>query len=305
MPLDTVRRRHGHDRPPEAEARRLGQASRHRARPGAARRRGRSRRTRRGRCGSGRSSSAEATAMHTARSAPGSLEADTADGRGVHIVAATEGRPAARARRAGGTAGPDRTPVPSGAAGGSDDFTVSACISTSSGRCPSSVGTTTEPAAPGRRSDRNRPLGSGTPTQALLGHLEQSELAGRTEAVLHRPQQAQARGAVRPRTTAPCRRCARATRGPASAPSFVTWPTSTMAIPRRFASCTRRCAHSRTWTTEPAVDGRSGSATVWILSITTTSGSHLVDRRQRRAASPSRPATTGRANRPRVARPAT
>ena len=41
------------------------------------------------------------------------------------------------------------------------------------------------------------------------------------------------------------------TRGPASAPSLVTWPTSTMATPRRLASTTSCWAHSRTWADRP------------------------------------------------------
>ena len=62
------------------------------------------------------------------------------------------------------------------------------------------------------------------------------------------------------------------TRGPARPPSLVTWPTSTTATPRALASCTRRWAHSRTCTTEPGAEASSGSTTVWMESITTTSG---------------------------------
>ena len=69
--------------------------------------------------------------------------------------------------------------------------TTRACTSTSSGRCPSRTGATTEPAMPGRRSARNSADGSGTPARPALGHLEQAELVGGAEAVLHGPQQAQ------------------------------------------------------------------------------------------------------------------
>ena len=69
--------------------------------------------------------------------------------------------------------------------------TTSACTSTSSGRCPSSTGATTEPGTPACRSARNSALGSGTPTRPALAHLEQAQLVGAAEPVLHRPQQAQ------------------------------------------------------------------------------------------------------------------
>ncbi len=61
-------------------------------------------------------------------------------------------------------------------------------------------------------------------------------------------------------------------RGPAIAPSFVTWPTSSVGMLRSFAIRTSRCAHSRTWLTDPGTPGTSGSATVWIESTASTSG---------------------------------
>ena len=44
------------------------------------------------------------------------------------------------------------------------------------------------------------------------------------------------------------------TRGPASAPSFVTWPTSTMAVPLLLAMRVSCAAHSRTCATEPGAE---------------------------------------------------
>ena len=41
---------------------------------------------------------------------------------------------------------------------------------------------------------------------------------------------------------------------------------------RLFASCTSRCAHPRTCTTEPGDEPSSGSTTVWMESITTSEG---------------------------------
>ena len=61
-------------------------------------------------------------------------------------------------------------------------------------------------------------------------------------------------------------------RGPASDPSLVTWPTSSVAIPSSLASRCTRIAPSRTWLTEPGPPGASGSCTAWIESIAITSG---------------------------------
>ena len=47
------------------------------------------------------------------------------------------------------------------------------------------------------------------------------------------------------------------TRGPAMAPSFVTWPTSTTAVPVSFARRRKRPAASRTWLTLPGADVKS------------------------------------------------
>ena len=62
------------------------------------------------------------------------------------------------------------------------------------------------------------------------------------------------------------------TRGPASPPSLVTWPTSTTAMPRSLAIDTNRAALSRTWATEPAAEEISGVCTVWMESTTSTLG---------------------------------
>ena len=61
-------------------------------------------------------------------------------------------------------------------------------------------------------------------------------------------------GRARPRNRARCRPCARARAGPAIAPSLVTWPTSSTAMPRRLASSTSACAEARTWVTVPGVE---------------------------------------------------
>ena len=62
------------------------------------------------------------------------------------------------------------------------------------------------------------------------------------------------------------------TRGPASAPSFVTWPTSTMHTPLDLAARVRCAAHSRTCATEPGAEVSWSEYTVWIESMTATAG---------------------------------
>jgi hypothetical protein len=67
------------------------------------------------------------------------------------------------------------------------------------------------------------------------------------------------------------------TRGPASAPSLVTWPTSTTATPLALAVRVRCAAHSRTCATEPGAEVSWSEYTVWIESITHTVGPLGVD----------------------------
>ena len=50
--------------------------------------------------------------------------------------------------------------------------------------------------------------------------------------------------------------CSR-TRGPATVPSFVTWPTIKMEVPMPLASCKNRFVASRTWDTLPGADETS------------------------------------------------
>ena len=67
-------------------------------------------------------------------------------------------------------------------------------------------------------------------------------------------------------------RCSR-TRGPAIAPSLLTWPTSTVVSPRSLAMAASWRAHSLTWATVPGAEPSAGSAMVCMESTTTTSGS--------------------------------
>ncbi len=61
--------------------------------------------------------------------------------------------------------------------------------------------------------------------------------------------------------------CSR-TRGPASAPSLVTCPTSTTVQPVCLAYWTSLEAHSRTWATAPGADCSASLHSVWIESMT-------------------------------------
>ena len=62
------------------------------------------------------------------------------------------------------------------------------------------------------------------------------------------------------------------TRGPASAPSLVTWPTRKIAVPLCLAKRTSNAALSRTWATPPGADCSCSVKMVWIESITITLG---------------------------------
>ena len=62
------------------------------------------------------------------------------------------------------------------------------------------------------------------------------------------------------------------TRGPASVPSLVTWPTSTRLVPADLAWRVSCAAHSRTCATEPGAEVSCSEYSVWIESMTQKSG---------------------------------
>ena len=66
-------------------------------------------------------------------------------------------------------------------------------------------------------------------------------------------------------------RCS-STRGPATAPSLVTWPTRITAQSIRFATSIIALAASRTCPTEPGAPVIPSACSVWIESITQASG---------------------------------
>ena len=156
------------------------------------------------------------------------------------------------------------------------DGTTSACTSTSSGRWPSIAGTTTEPGDARRRSARNRPL--------AVGHAARpaSAISNRPSSSVEPKRCLTARSRRRAWWRSPSKdstvstTCS-STRGPASAPSLVTWPTSTVVTPRALASAPgggRTPAPGRPTRARRPARGRS---TVWIESTTSTSGRTVVE----------------------------
>ena len=111
----------------------------------------------------------------------------------------------------------------------SGDLATRACSSTTRGRWPSSVGTTTEPGRRGLAVGQEQAAGVGHPGQAVVGHLEQARArsVGPKRCLTARSRRrAWWRSPSKDRTVSTT--CS-STRGPARAPSLVTWPTRTVA----------------------------------------------------------------------------
>ena len=103
------------------------------------------------------------------------------------------------------------------------------------------------------------------------GHLEDAELVRRAEAVLRRTQDAMLVVAVTFELQHAVDEVLEDA-GPATAPSFVTWPTSTVATPASFATRRSRPAASRTCATEPGAEPSADAWSVCTESMTQTSG---------------------------------
>ena len=150
-------------------------------------------------------------------------------------------------------------------------LSTKACISTSSGRVPSSVTITQLPGTGSVCWLKKMALGLDTP-------LSPRSVMAKTPISLTAPKRFLI---ARTRRNGPCvspskystvsTMCS-STRGPASAPSLVTWPTSTIQVPLALAARVRCAAHSRTCATEPGAELSWSEYTVWIESITATSG---------------------------------
>ena len=200
---------------------RLGQPALESGPPGAARRPGRPRRTPPGRRGSGWPVEREATARARRQIGAGLDDAAPRRRPGRRRRDAERDAAARCSSTASSSASrPPSTPWAERRGDGRLGGATSACTSTSSGRWPSMVGTTTEPATPRRRSARNRPLASGTARRpsSLISNRPSSSVD--PNRCFDRPQQAQARGAGRPRRPARCRPRARA---PAARPGRRPW----------------------------------------------------------------------------------
>ena len=147
----------------------------------------------------------DAMASAMARSAAGSVMPHPADGRGVDVGATWPTLWVAPGSRSWRAARAPPAPARPGcrrarrscAAARRRRGRASACTSATSGRRPSSVTVTQVPGAGSvRDAERNSPLGSASPMDAVVGELEAADLVGRPEAVLHRADHAQRRVAL-------------------------------------------------------------------------------------------------------------
>ena len=132
-----------------------------------------------------------------------------------------------------------------------------AWISTNRGRVPSTMGVTMEPGAVDVRSWVRAAEGSATSRRAGFGHLEDGDLIRGAKAVLGAASDAIGAQGLRLRDRGQHRTACSRTRGPAIAPSFVTWPDMMTETPRRRAHSTSLAPHSRTCATLPADDDAS------------------------------------------------
>ncbi len=134
---------------------------------------------------------------------------------------------------------------------------TSACSSPSSGRLPSTTTVTAVPATPVSRWVRNRPEGSGTPMMPSSRSSKQPT----SSAAPNRFFTPRTRRNVECRSPSKCSttstRCS-SSLGPATAPSLVTWPTSTTGRPRSLASATSPEVTARTCVGPPGLPSTWG-----------------------------------------------
>ena len=246
-------------------------------RPGAARRRGRPRRRRPGRrAGPGRPAPRPGPGRGRGRRPARRPSPRRRRGR-RRRSRRRRSRPARRARPAAATRRPESRPWAERRGEASRLGVTRAWSSTSSGRWPSMVGTTTEPETPLRRSARNSRLGSGTPIMppSVISNRPSWSVAPKRCFTARRRRRAWWRSPSKASTVSTT--CS-STRGPARPPSLVTWPTRTTAMPRPLAACDqagRALADLRHRARAPS--RCSGWWTVWMESTTTTVGLDLVD----------------------------
>ena len=184
------------------------------------------------------------------------VDAHAADDVDEHVRRAERRcRRGVRARPARARGGCGRGPRPPAAAARAPIGETSACTSTSSGREPSIAHSTTLPgarvASPTKRAEASStstsPWSRISNTPASL--VEPNRFfSARTCGTCAR---------ARPRTASTQSTRCSSTRGPASAPSLVTWPTSSTAMRRALATRMIAPATSRTCATDPAALDRS------------------------------------------------
>ena len=198
--------------------------------PGAARRRGPPRRRPRGRRRTARPERADTSARASARSAPGSTTftppATTAWTSSLgHAGADALVEHGEHQRQAAAVEALGRAPRRGQVRRGS----TSACTSTSSGRCPSSTGATTEPGdagAPVGEEQRRRVGHAGAGRRPVISNRPSSSVEPNRCLVARSSRSAWWRSPSNDSTVST--RCS-STRGPARPPSLVTWPTRIVA----------------------------------------------------------------------------
>ncbi len=168
-------------------------------------------------------------------------------------------RPAGPARPAASAAARRRGPAPSDGVRAGVDFTTSAWTSTSSGRWPSMVGTTTEPETSVAPIGQEQAAGVGhrRPDHPRSSRTGRARRSCRTGAWW--PAAGAARGDGRPRRTAPCRPRARAH---AARPGRRPWsrgPPGRWRCRRPWPAAPGGRRTRRTWATEPGAEPSSGS----------------------------------------------
>ena len=158
---------------------------------------------------------------------------------------------------------------------------ISACTSPINGRLPSSVTVTAVPDTGLGRWSRKSPDGSATHSIPLSCNRKQptSSAAPKRFFTPRTIRSADVRSPSKCSTTST--RCS-SERGPAMAPSFVTWPTRSIATPDVLAAMVSAVVTARTWVTPPVTPSASVVDMVCTESITTRRRPHLVDVAERR-----------------------
>ncbi len=128
---------------------------------------------------------------------------------------------------------------------------TSAWTSSKSERFPSSAGTTLDPGVSALRSASSAALASGTASKPVstIRKSPSSSVEPNRFLTERRTRYPEWRS---PSSDSTVSTMCSSSRGPASAPSFVTCPTRNVGTDRSFASRSSRAAQSRTWLTLPA-----------------------------------------------------